>query len=69
MENIMKNDLAWEHDQHYSDEWENLADKCSKCHAIHMELRNCVPSRESLGTSIHQWKVEDYSLNPNPLDR
>ena len=53
---------------HTSEDWFNLKDRCLECNKQILAMRNIIPSRESLGTSIGRGAVEDMTLSPNPLE-
>lgn len=70
MEQVIKNDLAWEHlgGQHSG---YKLYDNCSECYKIKLKQRENMANRvnrEDLGTSIGSKVVEDIIRNPNPLE-
>lgn len=55
-------DLAFEHEQHYSDEWHLLKDKCSACYSA---VKNIVPIRNTERTieeNDNALRMMDYTL-------
>jgi len=63
MEQIIKNDLSWEHIHHTK-----FLKNCSTCFKEEKLHKEWVKSlRENLGTSIGYGRIEDIINNPNPL--
>jgi hypothetical protein len=62
------NDLYLEHDFHYSDDWENLKDKCSSCFgAIQNSKRSKDVLREQLGSFERSDEITRETQS-NPLE-
>lgn len=60
-------DLAWEHEQHTSDDWKNLKDRCSLCWKACQFYSRGYPE---VGRGLFQDHADDYkrlNITENPL--